>query len=79
MNLFEIYEAAAQQADHSNTTLDADYLQDYVSGVYGTHLPRKHADLIMECYSNWSGSEKGSHNKYVLLEHPLSKHEITVD
>ena len=38
MNLFEIYEAALQQAEHNNTTLDADYLQDYVSGVNGDTL-----------------------------------------
>ncbi|WP_151833435.1 hypothetical protein [Acinetobacter ursingii] len=78
MNLFEIYEAAIENAVSNDIVLDTQYISDYVDGALNAYIPEALAQKIVDAHNEWLDSEHGSHNYYVILQAPLEEYEIIV-
>ena len=78
MNLFEIYEAAMDNAASNDIVIDAQYISDYVDGALNAYVPEALAQKIVDAHNEWLESERGSHNKYVILQAPLEEYEVVV-
>ena len=76
MNLFEIYDAAIENAKINELTFDAKAVQDYADVVFDEYVSDENAAIIMEAHNAWESSEKGSHNYYVLVQSALEAIEI---
>lgn len=76
MNLFEIYEAALDNAANNEIVLDVEYIQDYVGVALDAHIPVQMAQMIVDAHIAWLDSERGPHNYYVLVESVLEDHNV---
>lgn len=76
MNLFEIYEGAIENAQQNQINFDAEYIVQYVDGALDEHISMSTAQKIIDAHNEWEESEKGSNNRYYILQEPLEQIEI---
>lgn len=79
MNLFQVYEASLENAKSNDIVFDAAYIIDYVDGALNAYIPEALAQKIVDAHNEWLDSERGSHNKYVILQAPLEEYEIIIE
>ena len=79
MNLFQVYEAALENAKSNDIVYDAAYIIDYVDGALNSYIPEALAQKIVDAHSEWLNSARGSHNYYVLVQEPLEEYEVIVE
>ena len=79
MNLFQVYEAALENAKSNEIVFDAAYIIDYVDGALNSYIPEVLAQKIVDAHNEWLNSEHGSHNYYVLVQEPLEEYEVIVE
>lgn len=79
MNLFEIYEASLENAASNEIIFDAAYIAEYVDGALNSYIPEALAQKIVDAHNEWLDSERGSHNKFIILQQPLEEFEIVVE
>lgn len=78
MNLFQVYEAALENAASNDIVLDVQYIEDYVDGALDSYIPTALAQKIVEAHNKWLDSDRGSHNYWMLVESQLEDYEIIV-
>ncbi len=76
MNLFEIYDAAFENANNNEMAFNAKAVQDYADIVFGEYVSDENAAIIMQAHQNWLDSDKGSHNFDTLVKFELEAIEI---
>ena len=76
MNLFEIYDAAIENAQMNDLVFDAKAVQEYADVVFDVHVTNENANTIMRAHQNWLDSDKGSHNFDTLVKFELQAIEI---
>ena len=76
MNLFEIYDAAVENAKINELAFDAKAVQDYADVVFDEYVSDENAAIIMQAHQNWLDSDKGSHNFDTLVKFELEAIEI---
>ena len=79
MNIFQVYEAALENAKSNDIVFDAAYIIDYVDGALNSYIPEALAQKIVDAHNEWLNSERGSHNYYVLVQEPLEEYEIIIE
>ena len=79
MNLFQVYEAALENAKSNDIVFDAAYIVDYVDGALNSYIPEALAQKIVDAHNEWLNSERGSHNYYALVKSQLEDYEIITD
>lgn len=77
MNLYEIYDAAIENAEINEVEVNVAYLVEYAENVLELYLPNACAELLMNAYRAWSeAEERNSHEHYVLVRGALEEIEI---
>ena len=79
MNLFQVYEAALENAKSNDIVFDAAYIVDYVDGALNSYIPEALAQKIVDAHNEWLNSERGSHKYYALVKSQLEDYEIITD
>ena len=79
MNIFQVYEAALENAKSNDIVFDAAYIIDCVDGALNSYIPEALAQKIVDAHNEWLNSERGSHNYYVLVQEPLEEYEVIVE
>lgn len=78
MNLFNVYEAALQNAVSNDVVFNVEYIIDYVDNVFDAYIPAFLAQKIVDAHDSWLNSERGRHNYYVLVQAQLEDYTIIV-
>ena len=76
MNLFEIYDAAVENAKINELAFNAKEVQNYAEVVFEEYVSDENAAIIMQAHQNWLNSDKGSHNFDTLVKFELEAIEI---
>ncbi len=76
MNLFEIYDAAVENAQMNDLVFDSKAVQEYADVVFDKFVSDDNAAIIMQAHQNWLDSDKGSHNFDTLVKFELEAIEI---
>lgn len=76
MNLFQIYDAAVENAQINELAFNAKEVQAYADIVFGEYVSDENAAIIMQAHQNWLDSDKGSHNFDTLVKFELEAIEI---
>lgn len=76
MNLLNIYEAALENAKSNDIEFDVKYIIDFVDGALNESISKDFAQKIINAHKEWIGSDRGSHNYYVLVQSNLEEIEI---
>ena len=71
MNLFQVYEAALENAKPNDIIFDVSYIIDYVDDALNSYITEELAQKIINAHNEWLNSERGSHNYYVLVQMAL--------
>ena len=79
MNLYEIYEGALENAISNDIVFDAAYIIEYVDGALNAYIPKEMAQKIVDTHNEWLESERGSHNRWLLVESVLEQYEVITD
>ena len=79
MNLFNVYEAALENAASNDIVFNVEYIIDYVDGALDSFIPESLAQKIVNAHNEFLESDRGSHNGYYILQQPLEQYEIIVD
>lgn len=76
MNLFEIYEAAMQNAASNEIIIDVEYIQGYAEGALDLYVSESLAQKAVDAHNAWLDSERGSNNYDHLVKFELQDYEI---
>ena len=79
MNLFQVYEAALENAKSNDIVFDAAYIIDYVDGALNSYIPEALAQKIVDAHNEWLNNEQDKHKYYELVQEPLEEYEIIVE
>lgn len=79
MNLFQVYEAALQNAQSNDIIFDSEYIIEYVDGALNSYIPEALAQKIVDAHNKWLDSERGSHNYYMLVQSKLEDYEVILE
>ena len=75
-NLFEIYEAAMDNAASKDIVIDVEYVQGYAEGALDLYVSESVAQKVVDAHNAWLDSERGSYNYDVLVKFELQDYEI---
>ena len=75
-NLFEISEAALQNAASNDIVIDVEYVQGYAEGALDLYVSESLAQKAVDAHNAWLDSERGSYNYDVLVKFELQDYEI---
>jgi hypothetical protein len=76
MNLFEIYEAAIENAANNEIVIDAEYIQGYADGALDLYISESLAQKAVDAHNAWLDSERGSNNYNYLVKFELQDYEV---
>ena len=76
MNLFQIYEAAMENAASNDIVIDVEYIQGYAEGALDLYVSESLAQKVVDAHNTWLDSERGSNNYDYLVKFELQDYEV---